>query len=446
MSKQYSFSILGTKCASCEIIIERQVKKMSGVRNVHVSHSNATLSVFAGDAAEITVEALNNILQPHGYRVLPPQEARPPLTLDLKRFGGMVVAIFALYMVASRFGLLSYSPQVEGPSGLGAVFGIGLIAAFSSCTAVLGGLLAGFAATRAKQSEGLTISKKIAPYLLFNAGRLLGFIALGAVIGFVGKSVALSPTANGLFVLGIAAVMLVLGINLIGIFSRPVFVPRAPRFLSHRIHDLTHSSNPIVPLLAGAATFFLPCGFTQSMQLYALSLGDPKAAALVMGVFALGTMPALLGISAATSLAKGAALQKMTRAAGAMVMVLGISNGQNALALLDWQWLPQREATAVASTSVEAGEQVVTMKVTSAGVYEPSVLAVQAGVPVRWDIYGDTYMGCGNTLVMRAFGINAALKTGLNQVRFTPNKPGRYAFSCAMGMIRGTMIVKPSST
>ena len=32
-----------------------------------------------------------------------------------------------------------------------------------------------------------------------------------------------------------------------------------------------------VVLIVGAATFLLPCGFTQAMQLYAISLGSPAA-------------------------------------------------------------------------------------------------------------------------------------------------------------------------
>jgi len=52
-------------------------------------------------------------------------------------------------------------------------------------------------------------------------------------------------------------------------------------------------NHTLTPALLGVVTFFLPCGFTQSMQIYALSTGDFFSGALTMFVFALGTFPVL---------------------------------------------------------------------------------------------------------------------------------------------------------
>ena len=51
------------------------------------------------------------------------------------------------------------------------------------------------------------------------------------------------------------------------------------------------------PFIAGIATFFLPCGFTQSMQFAALSSGSFAGGGLIMGTFVLGTFPMLALIS-----------------------------------------------------------------------------------------------------------------------------------------------------
>jgi sulfite exporter TauE/SafE len=48
--------------------------------------------------------------------------------------------------------------------------------------------------------------------------------------------------------------------------------------------------------LSGALTFFLPCGFTFAMQLYALSTGNFWMGMAVMAIFAIGTLPGLLSI------------------------------------------------------------------------------------------------------------------------------------------------------
>ncbi|MEI7901937.1 MAG: sulfite exporter TauE/SafE family protein [bacterium] len=43
--------------------------------------------------------------------------------------------------------------------------------------------------------------------------------------------------------------------------------------------------------LLGAASFFLPCGFTQAVQIYALSTGNPLTAGMIMASVRPWSMP-----------------------------------------------------------------------------------------------------------------------------------------------------------
>jgi sulfite exporter TauE/SafE len=74
--------------------------------------------------------------------------------------------------------------------------------------------------------------------------------------------------------------------------------PRIPKFLAHKIHDLSTRGTKGAALALGASTFFLPCGFTQALQLYVLSKGSFVIGALTMLAFVLGTLPALTSLSA----------------------------------------------------------------------------------------------------------------------------------------------------
>src|SRR5205823_2764418 len=146
----------------------------------------------------------------------------------------------------------------------------------------------------------------------------------------------------------------------------------------------------------GAFTFFLPCGFTQSLQLVALASGSFTTGALTMFVFALGTLPSLIGISAISSTAKGSASRLFLRFAGTFVFILALGNINSGLALTGINLasaIDRSGNTSGDAPVINNDSQEVAMKVTSTG-YEPSNLTIKAGVPVKWMIDGAGAFGC----------------------------------------------------
>lgn len=192
-------------------------------------------------------------------------------------------------------------------------------------------------------------------------------------------------------------------------------------------------------MLTGAATFFLPCGFTQAMQLYAIGTGDFRTGAIAMGAFALGTAPALLGIGGLSSIIRGTAARVFYSVVGVLVIVFGIYNVRIGLAVIPASNPPAVEDPNFAP--VDEGAQVITMTQTSSG-YEPSELTAKVGVPVRWVITSESSFTCASSLVVPSLGIQKNLKKGENVISFTPTKAGPIPFSCSMGMYRGIILVE----
>ena len=445
MSKNLCFRVAGTKCASCEILLEREIRKLPGVISARVSHAKKSVSVQLLNAAELSIEQLQQI-GGENYRFSPCEAAAEERRRGGygRRLAGVLALVFGAYWLASRFGLLTFAPDLSGGRGLGAVLVIGLVAAFSSCTAVLSGLLIAIS-TQAAKDQSVGTWTRLRPHLLFNVGRLSGFALFGAGIGYVGSIFTLSPAMNGLFIVVVALVMLGLGLNLLELWPGHSLI-RLPKSLVHKIHDLKQARSPWAPFILGALTFFLPCGFTQGVQLLAIATGSPTQAAAYMFVFALGTLPALLGFGAASSFFKGRALGVLTKTAGVAVIVLALANFQNGFALLGYAVPAQAEKLVAIDVAAVGDEQVIQMEVTRDFTYAPEVLTVVQGVPVRWEIYGSERMGCADTLVSRGLRISTRLKPGLNEVTFTPQKVGEFVFSCSMGMIRGTMRVVPKKS
>jgi uncharacterized protein len=336
---------------------------------------------------------------------------------------------------------------------LGLVFLIGLVASVSSCMAVTGGLLVAAAAAYNDNTTGLTGFERFKPHLYFNAGRLLSYTVLGGLIGALGSALTLSPEANGLLTLAASAIMIVLGFQMLGV------LPRVGRFLlpqsiGERVHTLASTKIAGGAFTLGALTFFLPCGFTQALQLYVLGKGSFAVGALTMLLFALGTLPALLSLSALSSFARGWFQKRFLRFAGAAVVVLGFLNIQYGL-VLSGLGSDARQAIAEAGSPSSApvvatqmdGKQVVTMRVVDFD-YSPAVFEVKQNIPVEWRIDASEAVGCGRIILAPRLGIRRLLSAkSTTFITFTPREAGEYQFNCGMGMMNpweARFIVVPS--
>lgn len=360
--------------------------------------------------------------------------------------GFFALAILLLSLL-SRLGLFHSSFAVAGSVGFISALLIGLVAASSSCMAVSGGLLLAAAAKfNERTSADAKPCRRLKPVMLFVGGRVISYGVLGGVIGMIGKNISFSPFVSGAITMVAALIMLALGLDMLKLLPKRLkkLMPRMPAFLARRVMNVESSINPLAPFILGAGTFFLPCGFTQALQLYALSAGSFQAGALVLGGFALGTAPSLVALGWFASSWKGDTGRFFFRFAGALVVLLGIvnvGNGYN-LAGLPSLSLAASPTESGPATALASGEsQMVKMSINADG-YSPSSFRLQAGVPVRWIVDASSASGCQMSIVSRQLNIQKFLVAGYNEIDFTaPSAPGTYAFSCSMGMYRGQFVV-----
>jgi sulfite exporter TauE/SafE len=193
--------------------------------------------------------------------------------------------------------------------------------------AVVGGLVLSMSATFAKEGD------RVRPQILFHVGRIVSFFVLGSAIGAVGSTFRLGSLTAMILNLAIGVIMLILGINLLDVFDwTKKLQPSMPKFLSRRALDIHRLNHAAAPLLIGIATFFLPCGFTQSMQLYTLTTGSFLTGGLTMLAFALGTFPILALISFSSfSVEKSSRKGIFFKTAGLIVILFALFNVANTL-------------------------------------------------------------------------------------------------------------------
>lgn len=445
--------IKGMHCRSCEILIEEELKKLPSVYFTGISYKKGVAEIHSHE--EVPNELIYKAVAEAGYAV-GKDDKKEWYSRDSKQYQDLFnafIALLAVYFFLRIFGLTDLKFNFGEPSSLLIVLLIGLTAGISTCMALVGGLIVGISARHAEKHPEATPIQKFRPHIFFNLGRIASYTVLGGLIGLIGKAFQFSGPTLGLLTLAVALVMLLMGLQLIEIFPRisgfslslPSSISKFFGIKQHHDKEYSHSNS----VLIGALTFFLPCGFTQAMQIYAMSTGSFITGALIMGVFALGTAPGLLGIGGLTSVVRGAFSKKFFKFVGLIVIFLAIFNLSNAFNLLGIKIsLPasQPQQTTGTQTSsdpnvtIEGGKQVVRMTEDSFG-YSPNSFVIKKGIPVKWIIDAKNIYSCASSLVSRELKLSTVLKKGENVFEFIPPDVDTISFSCSMGMYRGKFIV-----
>lgn len=315
--KTYTFHVSGTHCASCKILIEDILNEQMGIQNTHVDLKNEIVSVETelDNSKHELAEMLTEKIKHNGYTLSVEkiiQEKKPNDVIWKAIPIGLV--FLALFFILQKSGILNLG--IGGTTTPVTSFIIGIIASVSSCLAIVGGLVLSLSAKISQDNVSDTKT-----FLLFHTGRLVSFAILGGVLGLIGNAIGINFTFTAILGILASLVMLLLGLNLVGVFAKNKIALHPGIFnFFRRIEHKTFT-----PLIIGFGTFFLPCGFTQSMQVVALSSGSFMSGLFIMFAFALGTLPMLALLSfGSASFAHGKHAPLFFKSAGVVVIGLGI--------------------------------------------------------------------------------------------------------------------------
>ncbi|MDR1044095.1 MAG: sulfite exporter TauE/SafE family protein [Candidatus Adiutrix sp.] len=435
----------GLTCAGCQNKIEKKLRHTAGVISADVSYGAGT-AVVSYDSDLITLEDIAGVIKSLDYQV-PAGNERPEA--GARRIAGLVIIIASLYFLLRQFGLLNLLAPgrlAETNMSYGMLFVIGLITSVH-CVAMCGGINLSQCLPKgaARPNEGRLAAMR--PGLMYNLGRLGSYTTVGFIVGALGSAITFSNNLQGVLKLIAGLFMVIMGLNLLGLFpGLRKLSPQLPKIFARKIDaEKAGSGNP---LYVGWLNGLMPCGPLQAMQIYALSTGSPLTGALSMLLFALGTTPLVFGLGAVSSLLGQKFTQKATAVGAVLVVVLGLSMFSQGWSLsgftLDW---PAASAPATARNSESGGEAVIENGVQivnstlRSGRY-PNI-TVQAKTPVKWIIEAPkgTINGCNNRILIKEYAIEHKFQAGRNVIEFTPVKTGTVRYSCWMGMIRGTITV-----
>lgn len=431
--KKTTLCVKGMHCPSCEILIQDKFREMPNVSFVKPDFKKQEAVVHY--TGQLDQDVINKKIQPFGYEIVEREnntENNEPLGKKIFEAFIIGIGLFLFYLIAKELNIIP-AINITGNLNLITVLFLGLVASISTCMATSGAL---FLSTIGKKTNNI----KQAIY--FSSGRIISYAVFGFIAGLIGSVIITNLKFGSVLTLLAATFMILLGLDMLKIVSFAKIIPYGAsanifrKLENHLIKDPHKSA-----FFLGMITYFLPCGFTQATQVYALGLASPWQSALTMAVFALGTAPAILFIGSLKNLLKSGFYQYFMKIVAVGVLILGFYYVTNFLAIYGVNLgFNQTSSGNSVSVNVENGKQVINMDVVNGG-YIPNYFSVKKGLPVKWNINGKNVFGCQGYLVVPNLGISKALTEGENLIEFTPTEAGTINFSCGMGMYRGRIEV-----
>ena len=414
-----TLNVYGMHCKSCEKSIENEVKSLNGIISVHASHSSSKVKVVYDNELCSESEILSAI-EIAGYSTS--KES------NYNKFLGLSLLVLAM-IILGKYSFFNFDTNLmlENAS-FAMLFIVGILTSLH-CVGMCGGIML----TQTIDKDNLISDRKSSfkVSLKYNLGRVLSYTILGGIIGSIGSVFSLSMKMQGYIQLFAAIFMILTGLKMFGIKILSTFKFSIPLFKGKC------NKNGKNPFLIGLLNGFMPCGPLQTMQLYALGTGSFILGALSMFIFALGTLPLMLGFGFISSMLSRKFSNKIFKYSGVFIILLGLSMGQRGLALSGFN-IPSFNYSSQASgdlPEVIDGYQNVTLTVDRYG-YKPSTNVIKGDIPLRLTIDVKELTSCNSAMYFPEFDQCIDLNNG--NIVIEINTSGKdLSFTCWMGMLRG---------
>ncbi|MCA9386309.1 sulfite exporter TauE/SafE family protein [Candidatus Dojkabacteria bacterium] len=461
--KQCTLYVDGMHCSACEVLIEKKLLKKDGIESVDASLRDSRVKVsYTGDnrpnPKDVTKE-----LKELGYEFSDSKFKKDTtpifrfvngqLRVNPIKFKSMMknlLVVFGLVVAFFVFEKLQLGGKfsVDSGSSLPAFFVLGIVAGLSSCAALVGGLLLSMIKQWNELYIGESQKQKSEPHILFHVGRLVSFALLGGVLGLIGDAISLdNATVYSILVFVVSIVMFVLAMQMLGVEWAQKFRFTAPKSVGTYVADERNFKGRYMPGILGALTFFLPCGFTLMAQGIALTSGSMISGALIMLMFALGTLPTLVAISFSglTFNKKPHMTAKFNYIAGLVIVFFVIYNINGQLNVLGYPSLSDikfslpesNEQVQVVDTNNQVGDvQVLNFEASGFSYTAKGSTTLKAGQPAKLVVDNKGVQGCGAFIAARGLidGF-VELKRGINEIDLGVVQAGSYKLTCSMGMV-----------
>ncbi len=309
-----TFKVTGMTCPNCELRIENKLKTLTGIVSAKAKYSDGSVCVVFDSSATQEAEIMEAI-KSLDYELNSVVSSKKSSIVKLI---GIVAVLFIVLLILSRTVELDIA-TLNPSMGYGILFVVGLVTSLH-CITMCGGI--NLSLCMSYQAETKDKGSKFLPSILYNVGRVISYTLIGGIVGALGSIINISQGTKGIGAVISGAFMVLMGLNMMGSFpALGKYIPKMPKIFGNKLYEGIGKSSP---LIIGLLNGLMPCGPLQSMQLYALGTGSFVSGALSMFLFSLGTVPAMFGFGAISSMLSKEFTAKMMKVSAVLVMILGI--------------------------------------------------------------------------------------------------------------------------
>ena len=291
---QHKLKIHWMHCVSCEILLEKNLSKIIWIKVVSVNHKNWDLIIDISDNSKI--KEIENEIKKMNYSFVWNNNKWNSLQDYIEIFWVFLVLWFFIYLLYD-LDITSKIPIITWNVSVLIAFLIWIVASVSTCLALLWWIVISLWTTMTEIEKEKTFFEKARPHIYFNFWRIIWFTVLWWLLWFIWTKFIVSPSFNWILTVIIAVMMFYIWLHILN------FVPsitklwiHLPKYFTKNINNLSEKKHSLMPAIIWALTFFLPCWFTQSMQITSIASWSVITWALIMWAFALWTAPVLFAI------------------------------------------------------------------------------------------------------------------------------------------------------
>lgn len=221
--------------------------------------------------------------------------------------------------------------MMGGELNLALAFSAGL-AATGHCVGMCGSLVSAFFLKMGDDAKGPL------PHIAYQAARL----SVYALVGTIAASLGVALVSTGSFGLAQAilqivagAIVIVLGLDILGVPLFRMSFLKVPAGLFRKVFVAASQRGPVAgAAMGGLLNGCMPCPLTLSMAVAATAMSTPWEGGLLMLAFGLGTLPAMLFVSAVFGRLGAKVRGWLLKAAAVFVIALGVLTLQQGVRFL----------------------------------------------------------------------------------------------------------------